>query len=146
MWYSFVATHSGLSLTSYQWCSPKQWTSEYLYIFYWLLLCCHWLPATAVEKPLLFQWWTSWPERLVKPWGWILQPYMQLVSWALTYQTHCWAKRAGRERSARGDRRRKRKIKDGCMPFSEIPRAERLAHGATYVECAWRRHLVVSHV
>lgn len=41
----------------------------------------------------------------------------------------------------------KRRGKEGCESFSEIPRGRRLAHETPYVECVWRRHLLlVSHV
>lgn len=46
----------------------------------------------------------------------------------------------------RGDREIKRRGKEGCESFSDIPRDERSARETAYVECVWRRHLVVSHV
>lgn len=146
---SFIASHSGLSLTSYQWCSTKKVNIMVFMHILLILLCFHWLPATAMELLWCIVFCRFCRDGLLD-----LKELSSLgVYFAALYTT--WlvritmsnslsGKRTRRKTSAIGDREIKRKDKEGCESFSEIPRGLRLAYETAYVECIWRRHLVVS--
>lgn len=113
MCHSFVVTPSGLSLTSYQWCSPGIMNIVTFLHILLILSCFHWLPATAMELLWYMVFYHFFWEGLVHNWTREHYPIKLIIRW----------KRAGREKRVKGNK----EIKKDLSHFMRLPEIGRLA-------------------